>query len=283
MNRMRKIRFIGYLSFIFLFTVNAFAQQSNAKIGYFELKRGNVPAKYNYLAASLPRSLRSVLRKSGFASVQTRGIKINEIYDRQEAIRKGRRTGAELVICGSYTVIDAQNEIQFYVLVYDVKAGELVLQRRLVGKTGTQMFDMIDKAANYLKSKIVAYLDNRAKMLALAKKKREARNNLSEAERRRKLQEETERSTVNIDDDGVSEDPGQEQATEEKSGGTGMMFGVFFEWGVYGWLDLNDPASGQAEGIKYKVFGGFFNYYFTSLLGAGISMSYLMMSGSFDY
>ncbi len=204
----KSIIFIVFILFINQFSA---AQSSNEKIdinktgkpesysfSFFKLKKINIPADYAFLATSLKNSMRSVLKKQGFKTKPTKGAEIVNIYNRQQILDVGKQLNTDLILTGKYSIkgIGINAKIHLVVLVYDVKGSELVIEKLVVGGTGTGMFVMIDEAAKIVKNEVKKYFKERAIRLEKARKERLRREQMAAAEREKQRQIALEKSKV---------------------------------------------------------------------------------------
>ncbi len=174
------------------------APETKYRFAYFNLVYQSDIPDYQFLSASLVRSMRSVLSNQGFITVDSQGRQLTDIYDRQSILTIGKELTADLVLCGKYYITGegVNTKINLIIIIYDIKGGERVIQKLVIGGTGTAMFVMIDESADIIKDAVKAYFKRRLEILEEAKKKREEMERIAEAERKKKQEEELNRSLV---------------------------------------------------------------------------------------
>lgn len=185
---MKKV-FVSSVIFLCLLSIPLFSQETQ-KITYFKFVQQDVPVEFQFLADSLPNSIRSVLSRNGYQTVDRQGKIIEDVYNRTEIVKTGKELGTDLVLTGKYYISGegSKRQINLIIFVYDVKGEERVIEKLVIGGTGAAMFELVDSVGLLVEREVAAYYKKREEMLAQARKKREEAE-ARDAETRRREQE----------------------------------------------------------------------------------------------
>mgnify|MGYP002412812691 FL=1 len=85
-------------------------------------------------------------------------------------------------------------KIELVISIYDIAGEERVIQKKIIGGTGTAMFVLVDDTAEMIEKAVNKYTAMRQKHLAEAKREREESERLNAEERERLLKERLERA-----------------------------------------------------------------------------------------
>ena len=164
---MKKIIFIFLmvLSILKIFSLSNNNENSliKRKILILPFYNKNNIIDYDYLSDILMETLRAELietNKYTFTNFSLTNYKIKELgYNREDLVNSeiakkiALQLGADIVITGQYIILE--DRIMILIHTIDILTGELIALTKIEGKTGVEIFNIINKASNDVTNKIL--------------------------------------------------------------------------------------------------------------------------------
>ncbi|MDH4200122.1 MAG: hypothetical protein OEV66_07050 [Spirochaetia bacterium] len=145
---------------------NAKPKLINRKVLILDFVNMKNLADYEYLENSLPESISSSLDKSRKFTLLSRSIwneavkkgiyQKNDAMDESKAIELAQKSGADVVLVGSF--LAQEGKMQIFAKVFEVESRRVMINRREKAVLDSTMFDSIDNLANELAAEMTEKL-----------------------------------------------------------------------------------------------------------------------------
>ncbi len=152
--------------FIFLLMITGVVfSQDKSKITIAIMDFQNTSGKHelDYLQKAIPEMLITNLAKSGKLNIVERGrlqdairemeLGMSGIVDQSKAVELGRAVGANAIIVGSF--LEISHMIRINARLIDVKTSKVLKAESVQGRTGKEIFDLMDKLAQSIENKLL--------------------------------------------------------------------------------------------------------------------------------
>ncbi len=139
--------------------------QDNSKITIAIMDFQNTSGNHDldYLQKAIPEMLITNLAKSGKLNIVERGrlqdairemeLGMSGIVDQSKAAELGRAVGANAIIVGSY--LEISKMIRINARLIDVKTSKVLKAESVQGRTGKEIFDLMDKLAQSIENQLL--------------------------------------------------------------------------------------------------------------------------------